>query len=693
MKSLPPLLPGILLLAGMSHVSSWAESPLPTARPTEAQYAWHELERIMFICLDPCTWQGREYDNHTTALSDMVLPKLDTDQWCRAARSWGAGEILFVAKHTGGFCWWQTETTEYSVQQIAWKKGQGDLLRELAGSCRTFGLQLGVYIYPGDDQWGAGIGSGGRTADPSRQEAYNEVLRQQWTEVLTRYGKINELWFDGSCIVPLGDILSRHAPGAVVFQGPHASLRWPGSESGILPYPAWNALSSKDLETGVATAQHSRPDGDAWAPLEADTTLYDHYWFWSPSKETHRKSLRRLMEIYYKSVGRGGVLLLNGTPNTDGLIPEGDLQLYREFGDEIRRCFEHPVAETSGTGTNHVLRFETPTELNQVVIMEDYRQGERIRAYTLTGQEASGRRVTLNTGSAVGRKHIVVFRPHVLTELRLHITNHVGEPRLRALKAYHVQGLEIKDLMDEPVPVSQHKPAVASATHSPPYSADKINDGKPATRWGANDETRACWIEIDLLEPTMFNRITLHELADRITRFQVEYRNDQTQAWSVAYQGASVDTRYEATFSTVHGRFVRLHILEATFAPTIWEFQVFGPEHGGRVCGHLTPDQFRDGEARVTLDLSEHFTKPGQYRFEIIPDKPGVLLEVAAFHPRYNGQPILGEMVRTIDEHRLYNINRTAQIVPESRITLEMTLRSGNPSTAAATMVIYGPDY
>ena len=95
-----------------------AKDSVELARPTAVQYAYHEQERIQFVSLDPCTWQGREYDNHTTDLKDMKLPKLDVDQWCEAAKSWGAKEILFVAKHTGGFCWWQTETTEHSVKNM-----------------------------------------------------------------------------------------------------------------------------------------------------------------------------------------------------------------------------------------------------------------------------------------------------------------------------------------------------------------------------------------------------------------------------------------------------------------------------------------------------------------------------------------------------------------------------------------------
>ncbi len=413
------------------------------AKPTAIQYAWHEQERIAFVCLDPCTWQGREYDDHSTPLSEINPEKLDTEQWCRAAKAWGAKEILFVAKHTGGFCWWQTETSSYGIKETAWKSGQGDVLAELSESCRKHGLNLGIYVYPGDDTWGAPMGSGGRTKDPGKQEAYNQVYRQQITEVLTKYGPVTEVWFDGSCVIDVGDILAKHAPNAVVFQGPQATIRWPGTESGRLPYPAWNSLKSADLETGLATAKHGDSDGDAWAPLEADTTLYDHHWFWSPEKEKKRKSLDALMEIYYKSVGQGGVLLLNSTPNTDGLIPTADMAHYKAFGAEIERRFSQAVAETSGRGTVTTIDFSEPTAVNHTIVMEEYRLGERIREYAIEGL-IQGRWRPLADGLSVGRMKIDRFEETRVDGIRLRVTKAVNEPLIRRFAAYRVgdQGRE-----------------------------------------------------------------------------------------------------------------------------------------------------------------------------------------------------------------------------------------------------------
>jgi alpha-L-fucosidase len=414
------------------------------AVPTEVQYQWHEQERIMFVCLDPCTWQAREYDNHSTPLSRINPSALNTDQWCEVALSWGAREILYVAKHTGGFCWWQTTTSDYSIRNTPYKNGKGDVLKELSESCKKYGLNLGIYVYPGDDTWGAGIGSGGKTKDPAKQEAYNKVFRQQLTEVLTLYGHITEVWFDGSCVIYIDDILEKYASQSAILQGPKANLRWPGTESGKLYYPAWNTLKKSALDTGISTQYDDDPDGDAWAPLEADVTLYNHNWFWSPANELKRRSLDELMDIYYKSAGYGGVLLLNSTPDTTGLIPEGDVKRYIEFGREISRRFGRPISTIQNTtGDRFDFSFKTPAEVNHVILMEDYRMGHRIRNYKIEGLVGNEWKL-LAQGSSVGRMKIDPFETVKILEVRVIVTSFADEPQIRSISLFNVENYQFK---------------------------------------------------------------------------------------------------------------------------------------------------------------------------------------------------------------------------------------------------------
>jgi alpha-L-fucosidase len=566
----PGWVPALLLtvpaiMSCLCAASAAQPAEVKLARPTPQQYAWHEQERILFVCLDPATWQGREYDNHSTPLSAINPAQLDTGQWCRAAKLWGAKEILFVAKHTGGFCWWQTDTSKYGVKQISWRGGQGDVVKDLAESCRKQAMKLGVYLSPQDDQFGAG--GGGRCKTPEAQENYHRVYRQQLTELLSRYGEVFEVWFDGSCVINVSDILSQHAPGALIFQGPHATIRWPGTESGILPYPAWNSLKSQDLKTGVATAAHGNSDGDAWAPLEADTTLYNHKWFWSAENEKKRKSLDELMDIYYKSAGRGGVLLLNSAPNTNGLIPEGDLKLYEAFGQEIERRFGHPVAEVKDQrGPVVELALPRPALINHIVLMEDYREGERIREYVVEGfSDGSWRE--LSRGTSVGRKKIDRFHPAQVAKVRLRATRSAAEPLIRRLAVFQVEGVSAGSL-------TTGRPTTASTFHSAPYVAAMATDDDPQTRWGCPDGTTAARLEVDLGAPTAFGRVTISELADRIRKFTLDYRDATNAPWKTALAGSRVGAKFQQDFRTVVGRFVRLNITEASGPPTIWEFNL-----------------------------------------------------------------------------------------------------------------------
>ena len=168
----------------------------------------------------------------------------------------GARYVVLVAKHVGGFCLWQTDTTDYSIKGTPWKGGRGDVMADLSASCARRGIRLGVYLSPRDDSQGAG--NAGRCPDADRQSAYDLLYRRQLTELLTRYGPIVELWLDGSSVVPTGDLVRRFAPAAMVFQGPQATIRWVGNEDGFAPYPAWNALSRADAATGIATSRSAK---------------------------------------------------------------------------------------------------------------------------------------------------------------------------------------------------------------------------------------------------------------------------------------------------------------------------------------------------------------------------------------------------------------------------------------------------
>ncbi|MBN2310943.1 MAG: alpha-L-fucosidase [Candidatus Hydrogenedentes bacterium] len=401
------------------------------ARPTPEQAAWQDMELGMFIHFAPNTWQDKEGDDRSTPLGAINPEALDTDQWVRVAQSMGAKYIVFVAKHIGGFCMWQTDTTEYGIRNTPWRDGKGDVLADLAASCSKRGMKLGVYLSPRDDTLGAGIG--GRCATEEAQERYNEIYRRQLTEVLSRYGDMAEVWFDGSNIIEVGDILREHAPHAVVFQGKYASIRWVGNEDGFAPDPAWNAVPEAARLAG-ATAANGDPAGDAWLPIECDARTRAG-WFWSSTNADTLKRVDELMEMYYRSVGHGAVLLLNATPDTSGRIPEADAARIAAFGAEIARRFGTPLAETTGRGDTVELSLDQPMEIDHIVAMEDIRQGERVRAYIVEGRTDEGWRL-LSQGTAIGHKKIEPIAPVEVRAVRLRITESAAEPIIRKLAVY-----------------------------------------------------------------------------------------------------------------------------------------------------------------------------------------------------------------------------------------------------------------
>ena len=401
-------------------VLSYSQAQQKIIKPSNAHLRWHNWEQIMFIHFDPATWQNREYDNRSTPLKRINPTKLDTDQWCAVAQSWGAKAIIFVAKHVGGFCWWQTETTEYSVRNTPYKDGLGDPLAELSESCEKYGLHLGVYVYSGDESWGATIGSGGKTTDPSKQLNYNKIYRQQLTEVLSRYGKIKELWFDGGCVVPVDDILEKYAADAVIFGGsePHNVVRWVGSEDGYCFYPNWYVHNN------------------LWQPVEVDVPLLKnggHKWFWTPNSDNLLMTTEQFIDRYYKSVGRGAVLLLNSTPDTTGLIPASHVARYKEFGEELNRRFFKPLAKIAG----REIKFYGPTKINHIITSEDLQNGQLVKKYRIEGKTDRGWQV-LTTGESIGHKRIERIDDVEVSGLRIVFEDSLASPYIKNFEAYYV---------------------------------------------------------------------------------------------------------------------------------------------------------------------------------------------------------------------------------------------------------------
>ena len=404
------------------------------ARPTPRQIAWQDLELGMFIHFAPNTWQNREYDDLSTPLSAIDPQELNTDQWADTAISLGARYVVFVAKHAGGFCMWQTRTTDYGIAQTPWKGGRGDVVAEIAASCRRRGLQFGIYCSPTDRHFGAGIG--GKCATPALQSRYNAIYREQLTELFTRYGPLVEIWFDGSTVTPVVDLLHRYQPNAMVFQGPAATIRWVGNEDGYAPYPCWNGIDASLARLGTATALDSDPNGSVWLPSEVDVSIRRPDWFWSPTNANLVLTPDQLLSIYYRSIGRGAQLLLNIPPNRHGLMDGKDRASAAALGAQIRRRFSTPLAATHGSGRTLTLNLARPQRIDTVILQEDIALGERVRAYVLEGR-SGGQWTAIAQGTAIGHKRIQPVEPHVMDAVRLRVTQAAAPPVIRTLAAFN----------------------------------------------------------------------------------------------------------------------------------------------------------------------------------------------------------------------------------------------------------------
>lgn len=423
-------------------------------RPSPEQLLWQEQELGMFFHFDIPVfkpgWKWRSFKDFPTP--DLYNPeKMDTDQWMEAAKAMGAKYVVFVAKHCSGFLQWQSDLYPYGVRQSKWRDGKGDVVKMFTDSARKYGLKPGLYASVSANGWwgvdNPGLVNRGKGGDPEAQRRYAKVCEGMATELWSRYGDLFEIWFDGGALAPekggpdLMPILEKYQPHAILFQGPKRSrnlIRWIGNERGVAPYPCWSSTNMITQEGGDRESRFpGHPDGDLWAPGECDVPIRNHAWFWGENEGKWRYwTDEELLDKYYRSVGRNCNLLLNANPGPDGLVPARDVEQYRRFGDMVRRRFAHPLGAASGEGDVIELRFPAATEVDQVVLQENLRDGHRIRQYVVEGELAAGGVKLLCDGSCVGHKRIQTFDPVAVKSLRLRVTVSTDKPLVTNFAAF-----------------------------------------------------------------------------------------------------------------------------------------------------------------------------------------------------------------------------------------------------------------
>ncbi len=341
---------------------------------------------------------------------------LDCGQWIRTAAAGGARYAVMTAKHHDGFALWPSAYTDYSVKASPWRGGKGDVVREFTDACRKYGLRAGLYYSP------AQFGS---VKLDSR--AYDDYFIAQITELLTQYGKIDYLWFDGcGCeghtfdTARIVKTIRALQPEILLFNLWDPDTRWVGNEDGAAPPDAAYEADGRFL------------------PYECDCKLRPQNWFWSENDAHTLRSLRNLEGLYDLSVGRGGNLLLNVGPDRHGRIPAADAARIAAFGERIRSRFARPLSVNAATaGAVTELSADTPVSADTLVLEEDLADGARIEGVTVTYE--CGSSVMLYEGRRVGHKRIIRF-PAVLLGYGSRIRVELRGADASALKSLRLYG-------------------------------------------------------------------------------------------------------------------------------------------------------------------------------------------------------------------------------------------------------------
>jgi alpha-L-fucosidase len=413
-----------------------AQRPSPSA----AQLAWQREELALFLHFGVNTFTDREWGDGTEDPAIFHPAALDARQWARAARAAGFRAMVLTAKHHDGFCLWPTATTTHSVAASPWRDGGGDVVREFVDACRAEGLRPGLYCSP----WDRNAPSYG---DSPR---YNDLYATQLTELLTRYGEIAEVWFDGANGEgPNGRrqeydwprtwaLVRRLQPGAVVFSDAGPDVRWCGNERGVAGDPNWSTVDPEAVPFPGASGdrvttmlRHGDPAGSVWRPAEADVSIRPG-WFYHPAEDDRVRSVDDLVDLYCSSVGRNSKLLLNVPPTRDGLLHATDVARLAGMRERLSTMFAEDamagrwVTRTrAGRRTAQVdMDLARTAAVGIARLEEDITRGQAVARYALYGSDG-GTWFALSHGTTIGYAKLDRFAPVTVRRVRLVIEDAV----------------------------------------------------------------------------------------------------------------------------------------------------------------------------------------------------------------------------------------------------------------------------
>ncbi len=478
----------ILLLLGISFFGcSETIEPLEPV-PTPQQLAWHEVEMYGLVCFNLVTFEDKEWGYGDADPVIFNPTEFSADQIVNAAKEGGLKGIILVCKHHEGFCLWPSKTTDYNISKSPWKNGQGDMVKEFQLACEKAGIKFGVYLSPWD-----------RNSAFYGQAGYIPIYYEQLRELLTGYGELFEVWFDGANggdgwyggadtirnidrfsyygWDSIYNIVRELQPNAVIFSD-MGDIRWVGNEEGKAGETSWCMYTPKGRDednrpapgfTKYWEASEGHEDGRFWMPSECDFSIRPG-WYYHENQNHAVKSPEELFDHYLKTVGRNASFNLGLPPDTRGIMHKNDLESLKGFKQILDEAFHTNLAlkqkistETSrrgypgknlidgnpgtfwaapenSTAAEIIIQLDEIQEVNAILLQEHIELGQRIKSFSVE-VKIEDDYVRVKEGTTIGYKRILTFDTVRTNEIRITIKDSRAAPVLSEIQLYCFQNL------------------------------------------------------------------------------------------------------------------------------------------------------------------------------------------------------------------------------------------------------------
>ena len=415
--------------------------------PTKQQLAWHEKEFYLFMHFGPNTFTNLEWGKGSEDPNVFNPTAIDCNQWASIAKAAGAKGIIITAKHHDGFSLWPSKFSKHTVRESKWMNGKGDVIKMLSEACKKAGIEMGVYISPWD-----------RNHPEYGTAAYNDIYIQTMKELLTGYGNLTELWWDGANgegpngkkqvydFTRFKDSAMSYQPNILIFSdiGPH--IRWVGNENGLINETNWNLLDTVGFKRGEGapandTLNRGNFNGKNWIGAEADVSIRKG-WFYHEEEDSTVKSGKTLFNLYLNSVGHGGNLLLNVPPNRKGLIAPQDSAALMDFRKVREAAFKTNLFKNAVIKNNKneiEICLTTPVTINSIQLQEQIKFGQRVIRFEIYAGDNEADMKKIAGSTTIGRKKIIQFPTTTAKCFKVKIIETKASPIMGAVAGYFIK--------------------------------------------------------------------------------------------------------------------------------------------------------------------------------------------------------------------------------------------------------------